>query len=199
MWVRSEYAGELAVLSAWLSVLLPWNITYHSNAPPNGEAAVYFFRFAFFEIQFRQPWVFEVNGETTIATEPLELTYAGTQLFGDVFVATPVGSLQFYGETLAQASVAWTLAAVGFGLAFALSLALYFREQEVSAALPVSEVQLMGGLLAVGALATAASTVLFFQADHTRGITLPVGVVVVGLLAVVLLQTEKIEKSDEAA
>jgi len=196
MWVRSEYAGELAVLSAWLSVLLPWNITYHGNAPPEGEAAVYFFRFAFFEVQFRRPWVFEINGETTVATEPLELTYAGTQLFGNVFVATPVGSLQFYEETLAQASMVWTVAAVGFALALALSLALYFREQEVSAALPVSEVQLMGGLLAVGALATAASTVLFFQDSHTTGITIPVGVVV-GVLAVVLLQTEKIEKREE--
>jgi len=195
MWVRSEYAGELAVLSAWLSVLLPWNITYHGNAPPEGEAAVYFFRFAFFEIQFRRPWVFEVNGETTVATEPLELTYAGTQLFGNVFVTTPPMSMQFYEETLAQASMAWTVAAVGFGLALALSLALYLREQEVSAALPVSEVQLMGGLLALGALGTAASTVLFFQDSHTTGITIPVGVVVVGVLAVVLLQTEKIEKS----
>jgi hypothetical protein len=193
MWVRSKYAGELAVLSAWLSVLLPWNITYHGNAPPEGEAAVYFFRFAFFELQFRRPWVFEINGETTVATEPLELTYAGTQLFGNVFVTTPPTSLQFYEETLAQASMAWSVAAVGFALAFALSLALYFREEEVSAALPVSEVQLMGGLLAVGALGTAASTVLFFQASHTRGITLPVGVLVVGVLAVVLLQTEKVE------
>mgnify|MGYP000224076028 CR=1 FL=1 len=26
-WVRSEYAPELAVVSAWLAVLIPWNVT----------------------------------------------------------------------------------------------------------------------------------------------------------------------------
>ena len=28
VWVRSEYAEELAVVSAWLMALLPWSLTY---------------------------------------------------------------------------------------------------------------------------------------------------------------------------
>jgi len=196
MWVRSEYAGELAVLSAWIAVLLPWNVTYHDAAPPDGQATVYFFRFAFFEVQFRRPWAFELNGETVIATEPLELTYAGWELFGNVFLATPPSSAMFYEETLAQASLAWSVAALGFLLAFALSLALYFREDAVAARLPVSAVRLMGGPLAVGALGSAVATVLFFRADATNGLSLPVGVLVVGVLAVVLLQTEQVEPTD---
>jgi len=193
MWVRSRYAGELAVLSAWISVLLPWNITYQGSAPPDGLGAVYFFRFAFFEIQFRRPWVFEINGEVTEATEPLELTYAGSQLFGNIFVTSPPSSISFYDDALAQASMLWLGAAAMFAAAFVLGLALYFREEAVAERLPVSEVRLMGVLLVVGAAGTAAASVLFFRTDATSGIPIPVGVLVVGALGAVLLRTEKIE------
>ena len=32
MWVRSEYAGEFAVLSAWLCALSPWSVSYVSRS-----------------------------------------------------------------------------------------------------------------------------------------------------------------------
>lgn len=196
MWVRSEYAGELAVLSAWISVLLPWNITYQGSAPPDGLGTVYFFRFAFFEIQFRRPWVFEINGDVTRATEPLDATYAGSQLFGNVFVTTPPSAASFYDGALGQASLLWAGAALVFAAAFLLSLALYFRENAVAERLPVSEVRLMGALLVVGALGTAAASVQYFTTDVTGGIPIPVGVIVVGVLGLVLLQTEAVEGTD---
>ena len=195
MWVRSEYAGELAVLSAWIAAVLPWNVAYQSSAPPEGQASVYFFRFAFFEIQFRRPWVFEVNGDVSVATEPLDITYAGTNLFGDVYATSPPTSTTFYGGTMGQASLLWTVAALVFAVAFVLSLALYLREEDVADRLPVSEIHLMGALLAVGTLGTGAASALYLTARDSTGLSVPVGVVVVGLLAVVLLRTEKIESN----
>ncbi|PSP45528.1 hypothetical protein BRC69_05510 [Halobacteriales archaeon QH_6_66_25] len=132
MWVRSEYASELAVLSAWIAVLLPWNVAYQPNAPPDGQASIYFFRFALFEIQFRRPWVVEVNG-------------------------------------------------------------LYVREDAVAAKLPVSEVRLMGGLLAVGAVGTVGASALYLTARDSTGVPIPVGALVVAVLAVVLLRTEEVD------
>lgn len=198
MWVRSEYAGELAVLSAWIAALLPWNVAYQSSAPPDGLATVYFLRFAFFEIQFRRPWVFEINGDVTVAMEPLDLTYPGTQLFGNVYATLPSSSTAFYEGTMGQASLLWTVAALAFALAFALSLALYFREEEVAEGLPVSEIHLMGALLAVGALGTGAASALYLTARDSTGIPIPVGAIVVGVLAVVLLRTEKVDGDEKA-
>jgi len=193
MWVRSEYAGELAVLSAWIAALLPWNVAYQSSAPPEGQASVYFFRFALFEIQFRRPWVFEVNGEVADAMEVLDAIYAGTELLGNVYATSPPASVAFYDGTMGQASLLWTVAALAFAVAFGLSLALYFREDEVAARLPLSEIHLMGALLAVGAVGTGGASALYLTARDSTGIPIPVGVVVVGVLAAVLLRTEKVE------
>ena len=48
MWVRSEYAGELAVLSAWLCALLPWSVSY---ATP-GDVEVFRIHFPYLLFQF---------------------------------------------------------------------------------------------------------------------------------------------------
>lgn len=193
MWVRSEYASELAVLSAWIAVLLPWNVAYQPNAPPEDQASVYFFRFALFEIQFRRPWVVEVNGEVTEFVEPLDITHGGTQLFGNVYARLPTSAATFYDGTMGQASLLWTLAALAFAVAFALSLGLYVREDAVAAKLPVSEVRLMGGLLAVGAVGTVGASALYLTARDSTGIPIPVGALVVAVLAVVLLRTEEVD------
>lgn len=180
------------MLSAWIAALLPWNVAYQSSAPPDGQASVYFLRFAFFEIQFRRPWVFEVNGEVSDAMEVLDALYAGTQLFGNVYATVPSSSATFYEGAMGQASLLWTVAAVAFALAFALSLVLYLREEGVADRLPVSEVHLMGALLGVGALGTGAASALYLTARDSTGIPIPVGVIVVGALAVVLLRTEEV-------
>jgi hypothetical protein len=190
MWVRSKYTSELAVLATWVSLLVPWNIVYHGDAPVGGT--VVFLRFALFEIQIRQPGVITLNGQRIEANEPLELTYAGTELVGNFFMTSPPGSVLFYDGTLQQASIAWTVGAIAFALAFLLSLALYFRTEQTLAQLPTSEVRMMGLLLGISTLGMAVASGLYYLERSTMGIPIPVGVLVIGALSVVLLQTEEI-------
>lgn len=195
MWVRSKYASELAVLAAWVSVLVPWNVVYHTRAP--FESTVFFLRFPFFELQFRRPFV--EQGDAVIDVGGVQdATYPGTELLGNVFLTTPPTSVTFYDGTLQQASLFWTAAALAFLLAFVLSLALYFRTDETVRRLPVSEVRLMGGLLGVGALGTAVASVLYYLESDVAGTPIPAGVVVIGALALVLLRTKEIGGEKEA-
>jgi hypothetical protein len=196
MWVRSEYANELAVLSAWLAMFVPWSGATHTEVHSSGlEGDIIFIRFPFFELQFRTPALVEVQG-TTRELGMLEDTYPGTELFGDTFATTPPSSVLFYDATLWQASLLWLVAAVGFALALLLSLALYFREEWVGATLPVSPVRLMGGLLGVGALGTAGASYFHYLARDTVGFPIPAGVLVVAVLAAVLLRTESVERAN---
>jgi len=196
MWVKSEYAGELAVISAWVSMLVPWNIAFQTKAP--FQSTVVFLRFALFELQFRfasQITINDTQGETGMLDVPRALaeTYPGTQVVGDAFVTTPPTSALFYDlASLQQAGIAWTVAALAFLAALALSIALYTREEAVRDALDVSEVRLMGALLVVGALGTGVATVLYYLQRGVVGTPIPVGVLLVGALGVVLLQTERV-------
>jgi len=198
MWVRSEYANELAVLSAWLTVLLPWSGSAHTRTEAGLESDILFLRFPFFELQFRSPAVVELDG-VTAEVETLENTYAGTELFGNVFATTPPSSLAFYEGALWQASLLWTVAAVGFALAVLFSLALYLREGRVAERLSVTPVRLMGALLGVGALGTAGASAVHYTARDTVGLPVPAGVLVVAALAAVLLRTEEVASSDDEA
>jgi len=198
MWVRSEYANELAVLSAWLALFVPWSGAAHTETHPSGlEGDVLFVRFPLFELQFRTPALIE-NESRGIVRElgMLENSYPGTELFGDTFVTTPPSSVLFYDGTLWQASLLWLVAALGFALAFLLSLVLYFREDRVVETLSVSPVRLMGALLGVGALGTAGASYLHYVARDTVGFPIPAGVFVVALLAAVLLRTEAVDRTE---
>lgn len=197
MWVRSEYANELAVLSAWLAMIVPWSGAMHTSTEAGLESDILFLRFPFFELQFRNPAVLEIGG-ATVEVETLENAYPGTELFGNLFVTTPPSSVAFYDGTLWQASLLWTVAAVGFALALLFSFALYLREDQVVDALPVPPVRLMGVLLGVGALGTAGASVLHFAARDTAGFPIPAGVLVVAALAAVLLRTEQRAPSEAA-
>lgn len=198
MWVRSRYTSELAVLAAWVSLLVPWNVVYHTGATveeaPAAEGTVFFLRFALFELQIREQTV--TTGEIQVDNfdEFLDVQYAGTELFGGVYLTSPPGAAMFYDGTLWRAGVLWTLAGVLFALAFALSLALYFRTEETIERLPVSEVRLMGGLLGLATLGVAGSSYLYFLERETMGAPIPVGVLVVGALALVLLMTEEVSE-----
>lgn len=201
MWVRSEYAGELAVLSAWVSMLLPWNVVWkgieHAEFPV--DSSVVFLRFALLELQIRGAGTIRANAtaigegvQRIDASALLAQQYPGTEVFADFFVATPPGSALFYSSPhLFRASLAWTFGAVAFLSAFVLSLALYFREEQVREHIPVSEVRLMGGLLGLGVLGTAVATGLYYVGRDVAGTPIPVGVLVIAALAVVLLQTER--------
>lgn len=197
MWVRSEYANELAVLSAWLAVFVPWSGARHTQEGSvfgaSIESDILFLRFPFVELQFRDPAVIESGEETVEVTAPLDAAYSGVELFGDIYATTPPSSVFFYESTLWQASLLWLVAAVGFALAVVLSLALYLREDRVVAALPVSAVRLMGVLLGVGALGTAGASLLHYSARDTVGVPIPAGVLVIAVLAAVLLRTEAVD------
>jgi len=198
MWVRSEYANELAVLSAWLAVLLPWSGAAHTETEADLESSILFLRFPFVELQFRNPAVVELDG-VTAEVDTLENTYPGTEVAGNLFVTTPPSSLASYEGALWQASLLWAVAAVGFALALSLSLALYLREDRVVEVLPVTPVRLMGALLGVGAVGTAGASVLHYAARDTVGVPIPAGVLVVAALAAVLLRTEAVASPDRDA
>ena len=196
MWVKSEYAGELAVLSAWVSLLVPWNVAYQTRAP--FDSTVVFLRFALFEVQFRFASQISINGtdgQQTMLDVPRALaeTYPGTPLVGDIFVALPPQSALFFdAPRLQQAGLVWTLAAVAFLCALVLSIALYTREAAVSEYFDRSEVRLMGALLVAGAVGTAIATALYYLGRGVVGTPIPIGVLVIGALGVVLLQTERV-------
>ena len=143
MWVRSEYASELAVLSAWLAALVPWNVAYHARAPV--DSTIFFVRFALVELQLRAASEIVVDGEPLDVDAALAAQYPGTGLVGDFFLTTPPTSALFYGPGgLGTAGWVWSLAAACFLGALVLSLALYLREDEVRTRLPVSEVRPSG-------------------------------------------------------
>lgn len=189
-WVKSEYAGELAVLSAWLSMVLPWNVVYHPDAPVN--STVVFFRFSVFELQIRFPFIFEVGDQLVSAANALALQYPGTGLFWGLFVTTPVGAIGHYNDYMELGSIAWGIAALVLLACFVVSLALYLREDATEERLPVDPVRLIGGLLGAATVATAAASVLYFLDRSLAGIPIPVGVVVMGALSVALLRVERV-------
>ena len=199
MWVRSEYTSELAVLAAWVSLLVPWSVAYNGDAPvfglDNVDATLYFVRFPLFELQFRSDSVIQNQVEFDIAGL-LASQYPGTELFASIYVTTPPTSALFYDGRLALASVVWSVAALAFLCAFGLSIALYLREDAVVARLPVSEVRLMGALLGVGALGAAAASVLHYTQRAVVGTPIPIGVLVIAAFALVLLRIETVEGED---
>ena len=191
-WVRSEYAGEFAVIAAWLSMVLPWNIVYHPSVPTDPLASkMAIIRLPLAEFQFRFPAVIEVNGETSSAAAVLEQIYPGFRLFGEVFLTTPVGASGHYDGYMQLGSYAWAVGALAVAAAFAVSLAFYLREEALQDRLSADPVRLIGGLLGMAAASLAAASVLYFFDRDLGGIPIPIGVVVMGALSVALLRVER--------
>ncbi len=106
MWARSEYAGELAVLSTWLCALLPWSVTLFS--PPELTAIT---------LRFVPLRLLSILGAELPGERPVLFVW---QVPG--FVATP-------GETLA--AVAWLAGSAGFLVPLGLSVGYYLRDDRV--------------------------------------------------------------------
>ncbi|UPV99572.1 hypothetical protein M0R88_13730 [Halorussus gelatinilyticus] len=160
VWVRSEYAGELAVVAAWLSALLPWNVTYSTLS---GIGSVLFVRFPFFQVRY----VF------------------GISISKGVAVQTPLGAMAYQeGHSIVAAYQAWTVGAVLVGAAVALSLALYRFEERVESL--TDPVRAMGGLLALAAVVLSAATWLLWTGPFP-GLPIPVGVAFLYLFGGTLL------------
>lgn len=167
MWVKSEYAGEVAVLSTWLCALLPWSVSvFRASAEGVSVTAIWLrflpgrFLYLFGPLRRGEgpwDWAWEVPG----------------------FVASR-------GETLA--AFAWLAASVVFLLALALSLAYYVDEARVES-WRIDPVRALGVLLvSSGALLLVASGLLFFE---QAGTTVPVGTAIQLGLGVVLLRAER--------
>jgi len=164
VWVRSEYAGELAVVLAWLSALLPWNVTYSTLS---GVGSVLFVRFPFFQVRY---------------------TF-GIPIADGVAVTTPLGALAYQeGQSIAVAYTAWAVGAVVVGGAVVLSLLLYGYEERVEAT--VDAVRLMGALLALAGVVLTAATWLLWTHGFP-GLPIPVGVVLLYLFGGTLLMARR--------
>jgi hypothetical protein len=163
VWVRSEYAGELAVLSAWLAALLPWSVSF-VRALGGGLLVV---RFPFFEVRYG----------------------IGLPLARAVEVVGPVTAARLQQGTAAAAGYRlWIPGAVVVGLALVLSVAYYRREERLETG-PVDPVRAMGVLLAGGSAVLGGATLLLFSGFP--GVTLPVGVPLTLALAVTLLVADR--------
>lgn len=165
MWVRSEYAGELAVLSAWLGALVPWNATVVTDVA-GGNAL--FVRFPLLEVRYAYG-----------------LPVGSSMLFLD-----PISALSFYrGTTVVVGYRVWAVGALLTTAALALSVVYYLREERVESG-PVDPVRLMGGLLTGAAVAYAVATYLV-ATRGLPGVPVPVGVVLLLVLGIVLLRVER--------
>lgn len=167
-WVDSEYAGELAVVAAWLSALLPWSVSLRSGTLLGENASLVVVRFPVAMFQF--------------------LFGPDVQGF-DSFV--PVWSAQSAttGASAATATQLWLAGAVLVGVAFVFSLLYYARDELVEARSPLDPVRVMGALLTLGGGLLLASALLLF--DALPGLTLPVGGLIVPALGLALLVVER--------
>ena len=165
VWVRSAYAGELAVLSAWLCALMPWNVTYSPNIM---GGSFLFVRFPLFQVRYNY----------------------GVPFGRSISVVDPVSAfLTQQGHSLETAYGAWIAGAALIVAAVALSVVYYRREALVEAA-PVDPVKLMGALLLAAGLALSLSTYLLATRGF-RGVPIPIGVLFLLVLGGVLLRVER--------
>ncbi|WP_439026889.1 DUF7549 family protein [Haloarchaeobius sp. DT45] len=133
VWIRSEYTEEFAVLTAWLSMLLPWSIVY-GKASLVGDAAkettVVIFRFPLFGIRY----------------------VLGSGFIDGTTIQTPLGFYQETSGTIpeqAAAHLGWTLALGVMVLLLAVSILMYLEVEAVVDRLPGRGVYVVGALMLV--------------------------------------------------
>jgi uncharacterized protein (TIGR04206 family) len=163
-WVKSEYAGELAVLSTWLVGLAPWAVSVFGQ----GGLTVVALRFLPFRLLY-------ILGAQLPNEQPLLPAWAVADFQGSAEL-TVAGHLGF--------------AALGiYAVPFVLSLYYYFEEERITAAVPVDPVRLFGGLLGLVGVMTMVASLLFVS--YFPGTTLPVGSLFALVFAYVLLTVDR--------
>jgi len=169
MWIRSEYAGEFAVVFTWVSALLPWSVTVFERALVEGGGPVTAVWIRFLPGRFLYVFGLGLPGDSP---------YRWVWEVPD-FVATS-------GETIA--SYLWLVSAATVLVAVLVSVVYYLDEARVES-WRVDPVRLLGNLLFVsGGLLLGAVAVLFrFQG----GVTVPVGGLFQVGFGVVLLRVER--------
>lgn len=160
-WVRSAYAGELAVLSTWLCALIPWSVSFGSE---NGVSLAVV-RFQYFLLQF-------VSG--------LDVP--------DVFLPVWEAPAFAASATVTDAYYAWAAGAAVLAVALVVSVLYYAREDRLEAG-PVDPVRLLGGLLLTVGIVESGATALLW--DGYAVATVPVGVLFCLVLGGVLLRVER--------
>lgn len=194
VWVKSELTDELAVVCTWLAMVVPWNVAYLTDGPLDSTVA--FFRFGVLELQFRFPSEITLGGVPLDVAKALAVEYSGVQLAGSLYLTVPPAAALHHIGLLAVANAAWTVAAVIMAGLFGLSIAMYRREERTRSRLPMAYHRLVGWGLAVITVLLAVTTGLFYLERAIVGVPIPVGLVIVGLLAGVLLRAETVEDSD---
>jgi uncharacterized protein (TIGR04206 family) len=167
-WVRSEYAGELAVISVWLTALLPWSVSYFNETIGGQSVTVINIRFLFFQFHY----LFGIS--------------FGEQTIDDIvqFVPEIPG---FVPDNQVLEGQIWLAGAVLFAGFLLLSVLYYAREDALTERVPVDLVRLFGGVFAVLAVVFSAAVVMFFP----HQITVPVGTLFMWAFAVVLLRIDR--------
>jgi len=197
MWVRSEYAGELAVLATWLTALLPWSVSVLRESPSwiDGTFTVVNIRFVFLQFHYlfgialgRQ----SLDGLVQLVFEVPEFVPSNQ---------VPEGWL-------------WVATAAFFGCMLLFSFVYYAREERLEAAaeraerrladgapdalanvvpasvanrLTLDPVRVFGACFAVLAIAFTVATAMFLQHQPT----VPIGALFMWVFAVVLLRVER--------
>ena len=174
MWVRSEYAGELAVLSTWLCSLLPWAVTY-------GEAEVL--------AQETSVWIFWFLPRRFLFLPSIEFeSGSGVPNWVWEFLTSEIGL--YGGET--YAALFWAAGTLLFLAALVFSLLYYFAEDRIEG-LRFDPVRVLGTLLLASGLLLFVTFVGLFR-DHP-GVTVPVGVLFQLVFGVLLLKTERVDRA----
>jgi len=190
-WVKAEYAGELAVVAAWIAALVPWSVSLLPEGPLG--SILFMVRWPLLELQVRIPANVTIEGQPVPVEETLSKVYPGSKLFGSFYATEPVSATTHYGiEPLFYGGLAWLAGAAVVVVAVGLSLALYRDQAGTTRRLPVDPVRGMAGLLGLAALAFAVASAFYWQGQELVGIPIPIGLVVVGALAVVLGRVERV-------
>jgi uncharacterized protein (TIGR04206 family) len=165
VWVRSEYAGELAVVVTWLAALIPWNVTYSSGI---SGGSVLFVRFPFFQVRY----AFGATPARRIA------------------LTDPLSAIAFQqGQTIQVAYQAWAVGAAVLAVGVVVAT-LYYRDEERLEAGPADPVRVLGGILGLSGAVLAVATSLLFTRGFP-GVPVPVGVVFLLIFGGLLLTVDQ--------
>jgi len=170
LWVNPEYAREFAVLSAWLSLLLPWSLTYGRLGSGDGAGTVFQMRFPYIMIQY-------VSGVPFV--EAFQLRWAHE------LMALEQGN----NEGLVVAFAVWLVGSALLTVAFVLSLLLYGEADFLDEYGEMTPVRAMGVLLLLTGIVMTVSDVFLWQSSPGRQI--PVFTLFYYVFAVVLLAIEE--------
>lgn len=163
--LRTNYAGELAVLSTWLCGLLPWSVSYLAATDINTD--VYWIRFLPLRFQF-------VQGPVSAGGSPMEFVWEIPD---------------YVNEDAELAGWVWVGAVLVYLVILGFSVVYYVLSDRIEAAFPVDPARLLGlGLLFVGVILLAA-TWLFH--DNQAGTTVPVGALITPILGALLAGIER--------